>query len=155
MDKWPRGEQAAAEGAEEGRRTRGAGERGAHAHVGRSRATTATTTTFQAFEMALVDAHSAWHIACPLLPFSRPPVGTGDLTSAVFLARLLLGDEPRRALEHTASAYHAVMQVGRWEWRAWYFAAEGGGRVVVGGHVRDEGGGGKRLRGADTGLLHR
>ena len=63
----------------------------------------------ESFEMALIDATSAWHVACPLLPFSRPPVGVGDLTSAVFVARLLLGDAPPDALEHTAGAYHAVM----------------------------------------------
>eukprot|EP00316_Scyphosphaera_apsteinii_P004950 CAMPEP_0119316936 /NCGR_PEP_ID=MMETSP1333-20130426/41422_1 /TAXON_ID=418940 /ORGANISM="Scyphosphaera apsteinii, Strain RCC1455" /LENGTH=266 /DNA_ID=CAMNT_0007322719 /DNA_START=213 /DNA_END=1013 /DNA_ORIENTATION=- len=64
----------------------------------------------QDFEMVLVGACEAWHIATPLLPFSRPPVGVGDLTSAIFLARLLFADSPSRALEHTASAYHAVMQ---------------------------------------------
>ena len=72
-----------------------------------------------AFEMLLVarsdpaaDAATAeaWHIATPLLPFTRPPVGVGDLTSALFVAGLLNGRAPRDAFEHTASAYFEVMQ---------------------------------------------
>jgi len=63
------------------------------------------------FEMLLVCKQSgAWHVACPMLHFDRPPVGVGDLTSAVFLAKLLSGDTPRRALEHTMGVYNAVMQ---------------------------------------------
>ena len=34
----------------------------------------------------------------------------GDLTSGLFLAGLLHGKTPAEALEHTASAYYAVMQ---------------------------------------------
>jgi len=34
----------------------------------------------------------------------------GDLTSGLFLAGLLHGKTPAEALEHTASAYFAVMQ---------------------------------------------
>ena len=64
-----------------------------------------------AFEMLLVSRQEAWHVSTPLLPFSKPPVGVGDLTSALFLAALLHGKTPRAALEHTASAYHAVMAV--------------------------------------------
>ena len=63
-----------------------------------------------AFEMLLVTRTDAWHCATPLLPFSRPPVGVGDLTSSLFLAGLLHGKSPREALEHTASAYFEVMQ---------------------------------------------
>ena len=65
------------------------------------------------FEMLLVlggASGEAWHISTPLLPFDRPPVGVGDLTSAIFLANLLHGREPKQALEHTASSYFAVMQ---------------------------------------------
>jgi len=68
-------------------------------------------TPEDAFEMLLVSREEAWHVATPLLPFSRPPVGVGDLTSAVFLAGLLNGLKPRAALEHTASAYFEVMRV--------------------------------------------
>ena len=64
----------------------------------------------EAFEMLLVSRSSAWHVATPLLPFSRPPVGVGDLTSGLFLAGLLHGRMPPSALEHTASAYFEVMQ---------------------------------------------
>ena len=62
------------------------------------------------FEMLLVSSREAWHIATPLLPFTRAPVGVGDLTSALFLAQLLQGASPRAALEHTASAYFEVMK---------------------------------------------
>ena len=67
----------------------------------------------RAFEMLLVARSAAWHVATPLLPFSRPPVGVGDLTSGLFLANLLHGKTPPEALEHTASAYFAVMQAPR------------------------------------------
>eukprot|EP00325_Prymnesiales_sp_UTEX-LB-985_P023452 CAMPEP_0174735384 /NCGR_PEP_ID=MMETSP1094-20130205/64872_1 /TAXON_ID=156173 /ORGANISM="Chrysochromulina brevifilum, Strain UTEX LB 985" /LENGTH=302 /DNA_ID=CAMNT_0015938341 /DNA_START=69 /DNA_END=977 /DNA_ORIENTATION=+ len=62
------------------------------------------------FEMLLVARTQAWHIATPLLPFSRPPVGVGDLTTALFTVGLLHGRSPREALEHTASAYFEVMR---------------------------------------------
>ena len=63
-----------------------------------------------AFEMLLVARSQAWHVSTPLLPFSRPPVGVGDLTSGLFLAGLLHGKTPPEALEHTAAAYFEVMQ---------------------------------------------
>lgn len=63
-----------------------------------------------AFEMACVTKNEAWHIATPLLPFDRAPVGTGDVTSGLFLCCLLKGAPVKQALEHTASAYHAIMQ---------------------------------------------
>merc|ERR1712100_597920 len=59
------------------------------------------------------------HIATPLLPFERAPVGVGDLTSGLFLARLLRrhgntahwGEEVLRdCLEFTANAYFCVME---------------------------------------------
>jgi pyridoxine kinase len=62
------------------------------------------------FEMLCVTANEVLHVATPLLPFDRPPVGTGDLTSGMFLVKFLRGLAPRDALEHTAGAYHAVMQ---------------------------------------------
>jgi pyridoxine kinase len=66
-----------------------------------------------AFEMLLVvkGAASGWHISTPLLPFTRPPVGVGDLTTALFLVGLLQNRTPKEALEHTASAYFEVMRV--------------------------------------------
>ena len=66
-------------------------------------------TPDDAFEMLLVTHDEAFHVATPLLPFDRPPVGVGDLTSGLFLANLLKGVKPRQALENTASAYHEVM----------------------------------------------
>jgi len=63
-----------------------------------------------AFEMLLISEEDAWHISTPLLPFTKAPVGVGDLTSALFLVGLLNGRSPRSALEHTASAYFEVMR---------------------------------------------
>src|SRR5690606_23895006 len=61
------------------------------------------------FEMLLVTADEAWHLRRPLLAFPRQPVGVGDLTSGLFLARLLLGDEPVQAFEFCAAAVHEVL----------------------------------------------
>ena len=71
------------------------------------------------FNMLAVTATEAWFAQRPLYPFARHPVGVGDLTSAVFLARTLLGDSVREALEHTLAAVNAVVkatyQAGRYE----------------------------------------
>ena len=64
-----------------------------------------------AFEMLLVSRDEAWHVQTPLLPFSKAPVGVGDLTSALMTVGLLQGRTPKSALEHTASAYFEVMRV--------------------------------------------
>ena len=40
------------------------------------------------FEMLLVTAEEAWHVAVPLLEFERAPVGVGDLTTAMQVAPL-------------------------------------------------------------------
>lgn len=61
------------------------------------------------FEMLLVTATETWHLRRPLLAFPRQPVGVGDLTSGLFMARLLLGDSPVAAFEFTAAAVHEVM----------------------------------------------
>jgi pyridoxine kinase len=45
----------------------------------------------------------------PLLAFPRQPVGVGDLTSGLFLARVLLGDSLVAAFEFTAAAVHEVL----------------------------------------------
>ncbi|WP_263263656.1 pyridoxal kinase PdxY [Pseudomonas sp. RIT-PI-S] len=63
----------------------------------------------QDFEMLLVTASGSWHLRRPLLAFPRQPVGVGDLTSGLFISRLLLGDEPVAAFEFTAAAVHEVM----------------------------------------------
>lgn len=73
----------------------------------------------KSFEMLLVSTEGTWHVAAPLLHFDRPPVGVGDLTSGIFLARRLRGATLEDALAHTAAAYHAVMsatsQIGAYE----------------------------------------
>ena len=61
------------------------------------------------FEMLLVTAAGSWHLRRPLLAFPRQPVGVGDLTSGLFLARLLLGDDWLAAFEFTAAAVHEVL----------------------------------------------
>jgi pyridoxine kinase len=55
----------------------------------------------------------------PRYPFARQPVGVGELTSAMFVARRLAGDPLRTAFEHAVSAVHAVLKAtfaaGRYE----------------------------------------
>jgi pyridoxine kinase len=69
--------------------------------------------------MLVVTETEAWMGQRPLYPFARQPVGVGDLTSAVFVARRLLGDPVRGAFEHTVAAVHAVVKAtydaGRYE----------------------------------------
>ena len=61
------------------------------------------------FEMLLVTNEGSWHLQRPLLAFPRQPVGVGDLTAGLFLARLLLGDNWVAAFEFTAAAVHEVL----------------------------------------------
>jgi len=61
------------------------------------------------FEMLLVTPEGTWHLRRPLLAFPRQPVGVGDLTSGLFLARLLLGDDKVAAFEFAAAAVHEVL----------------------------------------------
>lgn len=63
----------------------------------------------ESFEMLLVTAEGNWHLRRPLLAFPRQPVGVGDLTSGLFLARVLLGDSLVAAFEFTAAAVHEVL----------------------------------------------
>jgi pyridoxine kinase len=71
------------------------------------------------FNMLVVTPTEAWMGQRPLYPFARQPVGVGDLTSAVFVARTLLGAPVRRAFEHALAATNAVMKAtwgaGRYE----------------------------------------
>ncbi|MGV2287226.1 pyridoxal kinase PdxY [Trinickia sp. YCB016] len=71
------------------------------------------------FNMLVVTENEAWMGQRPLYPFARQPVGVGDLTSSVFVARRLLGDSVRAAFEHTLAAVHAVVKAtfdaGRYE----------------------------------------
>lgn len=114
----------------------------------------------QAFEMLLVSQDAVWHIARPLYPFDKHPVGVGDLTCAILLACCLNGMTDRAALEYTANAVDAVMlqtwQLSSYElclvearrqimqpemryvaealWRADAAADEGGKHVFVAAH---------------------
>jgi pyridoxine kinase len=71
------------------------------------------------FNMLVVTERENWVGQRPLYPFARQPVGVGDLTSAVFVARTLLGDPLRVAFEHTLAAVNGVMRAtwdaGRYE----------------------------------------
>ncbi|MFC0403353.1 pyridoxal kinase PdxY [Paraburkholderia rhizosphaerae] len=71
------------------------------------------------FNMLVVTERESWVGQRPLYPFARQPVGVGDLTSAVFVARTLLGDPLRAAFEHTLAAVNGVMRAtydaGRYE----------------------------------------
>ena len=71
------------------------------------------------FNMLVVTEREGWVGQRPLYPFARQPVGVGDLTSAVFVARTLLGDSLRVAFEHTLAAVNGVMRAtwdaGRYE----------------------------------------
>ncbi|GAB7525520.1 pyridoxal kinase PdxY [Paraburkholderia sp. 2C] len=71
------------------------------------------------FNMLVVTERESWVGQRPLYPFARQPVGVGDLTSAVFVTRTLLGDPLRVAFEHTLAAVNGVMRAtwdaGRYE----------------------------------------
>lgn len=61
------------------------------------------------FEMLLVTAQGSWHLRRPLLAFPRQPVGVGDLTAGLFIARVLLGDDWLAAFEFTAASVHEAL----------------------------------------------
>lgn len=61
------------------------------------------------FEMLLVTEKETWHLQRPLLAFPKQPVGVGDLTSGIFLSRLLLGNTLLEAFEFCAAAVHEVL----------------------------------------------
>lgn len=63
----------------------------------------------ETFEMLLVTADQTWHLERPLLAFPKQPVGVGDLTSGIFLSRLLLGDSVKDAFEFCAASIHEVL----------------------------------------------
>lgn len=57
--------------------------------------------------MVVVTGSGAWQVSTPLLP--RTFTGSGDLTAATFLARLLRGDDPGAALGATGSIVYSVL----------------------------------------------
>jgi pyridoxine kinase len=59
-------------------------------------------------EMLAVDESGAWLVATPLLPIA--PNGGGDLTAALFLARLLRGEPVGTALAGTASSVYGIIE---------------------------------------------
>lgn len=63
----------------------------------------------ESFEMLLVTAQGRWLLRRPYLAFARQPVGVGDLTSGLFLGRVLLGDSLIAAFEFAAAAVHEVL----------------------------------------------
>lgn len=64
------------------------------------------------FEMLVASTaeEDCWHISTPLLPFTKAPVGVGDLTSGVFLSHFLHGKTLKDSLESTTNAYFGVME---------------------------------------------
>ena len=63
-------------------------------------------------EMLAVSGEGAWLVGTPLLALEVN--GAGDMTAAVFLARLLRGETVARALSLTASAVYAVLEETCW-----------------------------------------
>lgn len=63
----------------------------------------------ETFEMLLVTPEQTWHLQRPLLAFPKQPVGVGDLTSGIFLAKLLLGCTIKDAFEFCAASVHEVL----------------------------------------------
>ncbi len=59
-------------------------------------------------EMLAVSPDGAWSVSTPLLPITS--TGTGDVTAAVFLARLLETGSPATALAHTASSVFGILE---------------------------------------------
>jgi pyridoxine kinase len=59
-------------------------------------------------EMLAVSGEGAWLVGTPMLALEMN--GAGDMTAALFLARLLRGETVARALSMTASAAHAVLE---------------------------------------------
>jgi pyridoxine kinase len=59
-------------------------------------------------EMLVVSEEGAWLVGTPMLALEVN--GAGDATAALFLAHLLRGETPARALSMTASAVHAVLE---------------------------------------------
>jgi pyridoxine kinase len=65
-------------------------------------------TPDESLDMVAVSADGAWSVRTPRLPINPP--GAGDLTSAVFLANLLDGQDLPTALARTTSSVFAVME---------------------------------------------
>ncbi|GAA4882973.1 pyridoxal kinase PdxY [Ferrimonas pelagia] len=61
-------------------------------------------------EMLAVTQQHAWLVATPLLRFPTPMNGSGDATTALFLAKYLQTRDLKQALEHVAGAMFALFK---------------------------------------------
>lgn len=64
-------------------------------------------------EIQMMVSHTdgeAYVVTTPRLPLDPAPNGAGDFTSAIFLARNLMGDDIKTALSMTASAVYALFE---------------------------------------------
>ncbi len=66
-----------------------------------------------AVEVLLVSQSRAWLASTPILSFPINPNGAGDMTAALFLARILKGDSPEDALAGTVSSVFAALDETR------------------------------------------
>ncbi|QIZ76765.1 pyridoxal kinase PdxY [Ferrimonas lipolytica] len=64
----------------------------------------------ETIEMLAVTPESAWLVAAPCLEFPTPMNGSGDATSALFLAKYLQCRDLKIALEHVAAAMYGLFR---------------------------------------------
>lgn len=62
----------------------------------------------QVMRMVAVDGNEAWQVETPMI--DRAFTGSGDLTTATFLAHLLAGDGLKRSLEMTADTVYGILK---------------------------------------------
>lgn len=62
-------------------------------------------------EMLAVTNDQAWLVSAPLLTFPTPMNGSGDATTAVFLAKYLQSRDIKVSLEHVAAAMYGVFNL--------------------------------------------
>ncbi|WP_298441657.1 pyridoxal kinase PdxY [uncultured Ferrimonas sp.] len=62
-------------------------------------------------EMLAVTAEQAWLVSAPLLTFPTPMNGSGDATTALFLAKYLQCQDLKLALEHVAAAMYGLFKL--------------------------------------------
>ncbi|MBY5991339.1 pyridoxal kinase PdxY [Ferrimonas balearica] len=62
----------------------------------------------ESIEMLAVSNDEAWLVRTPLLTFPTPMNGSGDATTALFLAKFLQTGQLKEALEHVAGAMYAL-----------------------------------------------
>ncbi|WP_439236276.1 pyridoxal kinase [Lonepinella koalarum] len=63
------------------------------------------------FEMLMATQDGVWSLMRPLYPFTKQPVGVGDLTASLFLANLLNGKSALEAFERMGNAVNDVMSI--------------------------------------------